>query len=131
MNKEAVHTMFSTRSAKRALLHVSRSHKTEATTRGTKAREINLSRLFGKVTGSLRILRGVLVEGGLAARRAEVVRLASVHRTARGPLRVHHHPADRILFHRLHLLSFDRPRNLTAGAGTAARSSSSSRRKRS
>src|SRR5713226_3531451 len=61
---------------------------------------INLSRwIAGPEETSLRELRGILLERGLAADRAEGVCLAAIHRGARRALRVHHHTANRIFFH--------------------------------
>src|SRR5438876_8685874 len=53
----------------------------------------------GPTRRSLRVLRRVTVERRLAAGGAEDIRLASEDGAACGPLRVHHHPAHRILFH--------------------------------
>src|SRR5712692_11050862 len=61
---------------------------------------INLSRWIAGPGGtSLRELRRILLERSLAADRAEGVCLAAIHRAARRPLWVHHHPANRIFFH--------------------------------
>src|SRR5712692_3650338 len=61
---------------------------------------INLSRWIARLEEtSLRELRGILLERGLAAARAEGVCLAAIHRAARRAIRVHHPAANRIFFH--------------------------------
>src|SRR3989304_1120750 len=96
--RDAVHTRFSPRTTRRALLHVSWAHAI----RGIACRQTCPSRNSFAPRArrtSLRVPSGILVERRLAARRAEVGRLALVHRAARGALRVDRHPADRIRRH--------------------------------
>src|SRR3972149_7670652 len=55
----------------------------------------------GPRAGALRVLRGILVARPPAARGAEVPRLPAVGRRDLRHPRVHHHPADRVLLHRV------------------------------
>src|SRR5439155_18570339 len=98
MNSEAVQTTFRTRTAKSARLQVSRAHRGEATEGDTVRTTINLCRPRPP-NDSLRELRRVPIERGLAPGGAEVEGPALVNGDTGRPLRIHHHPADGIFFH--------------------------------
>src|SRR5437667_5145776 len=98
MNSEAVQITFRRRTAKSARLQVSRAHRGEATEGDTVRSTINLCRPRPP-NDSLRELRRVPIERGLAPGGTEVERPALVNRTAGRPLRIHRHSADGIFFH--------------------------------
>src|SRR5439155_25616661 len=98
MNRQAVQTTFRTRTAKSARLQVSRAHRGEAT-EGESVRTTIILCRPRPPNDSLRELRRVSIERGLAPGGAEVEGPALVNGDTGRPLRIHHHPADGIFFH--------------------------------